>query len=482
MKHVAVDIGANGGTVFAGSIETGRLDVAEIYRFDNRPTETDGRYVWELSRLLDDIETGLSLAAEELDGVDTVGIDTWGLDFGLLRDGEPMGDPYSYRDPAVIETRDAIIDAVGKRSIFDATGLNHWNTPNTLWQYHALAENEPDRLADADRLLMMPQLLTYLLGGDPVTEVTVASTTQMLDPERRAWNTDLLDDLSLPTEPLPPLREPGSTAGTVSAEYLPSEPELVLPASHDTAAAVAGMPLSDGTAFLSTGSWFILGLVTSQPNRSAAAYEAGLSNELGFDHTVRLLKNVNGFFLLEECRWAWEERGESASYEELIAAARDVPARKTLVDPDAETFSIDGEMPERIADYCRETEQPIPETKGETVRCLLDSLAVKTAVALDEIASVTGRDPSTLHVGGGGVRNELFCRTLADATGRVVRAGPTEATATGNLLTQAVAAGSLPDLETGRELVEATTNIRTYEPTGGGWDDAKTTMRELASR
>jgi rhamnulokinase len=482
MKHVAVDIGANGGTVFAGRIEPGRLDVTEIYRFDNRPTEANGRYVWELSRLLDGIETGLSRAAKALDGIDTVGIDTWGLDFGLLRNGEPMGDPYSYRDPAVSETRDAIIDTVGKHSIFDATGLNHWNTPNTLWQYHALAENEPDRLDDADRLLMMPQLLTYLLGGDPVTEVTVASTTQMVDPERRAWNTDLLDDLSLPTEPLPPLREPGSTAGTVSAEYLPSEPELVLPASHDTAAAVAGMPLTDGAAFISTGSWFIIGLVASRPNRSEAAYEAELSNELGFDDTVRLLKNVNGFFLLEECRWAWEERGESASYEELIAAARDVPATRTLVDPDAETFSIDGEMPKRIADYCRKTAQSVPETRGETVRCLLDSLAVKTAVALDEIASVTGRDPSTLHVGGGGVRNELFCQTLADATGRAVRAGPTEATATGNLLTQAVAAGSLPDLETGRELVEATVEIRTYEPAGDGWDDAKETMRELSSR
>ncbi len=482
MKHVAVDIGANGGTVFSGVIESNRLDINEIHRFDNRPKEVNGRYVWELSTLLAAIETGLSMASETLDGIDTVGIDTWGLDFGLLRDGEPVGNPYAYRDPSVSETRDAIIDAVGKRFVFDATGLNHWNTPNTLWQYHALAENEPERLEDADRLLMMPQLLTYLLGGEAVTEVTVASTTQMLDPERRAWNTALLDELSLPTEPLPPLREPGSTAGTISAEYLPSEPELVLPASHDTAAAVAGMPLSDDSAFLSTGSWFILGLVASQPNRSEAAYEAGLSNELGFDDTVRLLKNVNGFFLLEECRWAWKQRGETTSYEELLAAARTVSAKSALIDPDAETFSIDGEMPEKIADYCRKTEQSVPETKGETVRCLLDSLAVKTAVALDEIASVTGRDPSTLHVGGGGVRNELFCRTLADATGKTVRAGPTEATATGNLLTQAVATGSLPDLETGRELVEATTEIRTYEPTADGWGDAKETMRELVSR
>ncbi|MGA9400328.1 rhamnulokinase [Haladaptatus sp.] len=482
MNHLAVDIGANGGTVFTGEIEPNRMDITEVHRFDNHPVERNGRYVWDVTDLLTDIEEGLSAAASSLDGIDTVGIDTWGLDFGLLNDGELLCDPYSYRDPEVSATRDDIIDAVGKRELFEATGLNHWNTPNTLWQYHALARNEPDLLADADRLLMMPQLLTYLLGGEAVTDVTVASTSQMLDPGQRSWNTALLDRLSLPTEPLPPLCEPGSTVGTVDAEILSSEPTLVLPASHDTAAAVAGMPLSENAAFLSTGSWFILGVVSPRPDRSAAAYEAGVSNELGVDDTVRLLKNINGFFLLEECRLAWDRDGGVTSYEELLTAAEDAPAHASIVDPDAEAFSIDESMPEQIADYCRATDQRVPESEGETVRCLLDSLAATAALTLEGIAAATGRTPETLHVGGGGVRNELFCQLLADATGLVVRAGPTEATATGNLLTQAVAAGSLPDLETGRRLVESTMEISTYEPAAAkGWDEAMEKLRALRS-
>ena len=250
MKHLAVDIGANGGTVFTGEIEPTRMNVTEVYRFDNRPVEQNGRYVWKVADLLADIEDGLAIAASSLDGIDTVGIDTWGLDFGLLKGEELVQNPYSYRDPAVSATRDDIIETVGKQTLFEATGLNHWNTPNTLWQYHALARNEPELLADADRFLMMPQLLTYLLGGEAVTEVTIASTSQMLDPEQRSWNTALLDELSLPTDPLPPLREPGSIVGTVPVDVLPSEPKLVLPASHDTAAAVAGMPLSENSAFL----------------------------------------------------------------------------------------------------------------------------------------------------------------------------------------------------------------------------------------
>ncbi len=256
----------------------------------------------------------------------------------------------------------------------------------------------------------------------------------------------------------------------------------MLPASHDTAAAVAGLPLSEDSAFLSTGSWFILGVVSPHADRSPAAYEAGISNELGVDDTVRLLKNVNGFFLLEECRLAWERDGGVTSYEELLTAAEAAPAHASLIDPDAEAFSIDGEMPERIADYCSDTDQRVPELEGEIVRCLLDSLAATSALALEEIATVTGRSPETLHVGGGGVRNELFCQLLADATGLVVRAGPAEATATGNLLTQAVATGSLPDLETGRELVESTMEIHTYEPTeDAGWERAMAKLRALRS-
>jgi rhamnulokinase len=483
MNHVAIDIGASGGTVYLGTVTPSSFEVREIHRFDNRPVERNGRYVWDLDALRDRMVRGLRAAAEQTDAVDTVGIDTWGLDFGLLSDGEVLRNPVSYRDPDATATRESLFETVDERRVFETTGITNWNTPNTLWQLHTLAREEPELLDRADGLLMMPQLLTALLGGRPCGEVTVASTTQMVDPRERAWATDLLEELSLPTDILPTLDEPGRRLGPaddgVSRDFS-SAPELVTPASHDTASAVAGLPLTDGAAFLSTGSWFVLGFEREEPVRTDAAFEHGVSNELGADGTVRLLKNVNGFFLLEECREAWRGGRLPTDYETLLSAAREAPPRASLVDPDADGLSIDEPMPERIRSFCDRTDQPIPDGRGEVVRCLLDSLVTKTALALDELATVEGGPPSQINLGGGGVRNELFCQLLADATGRPVVAGPAEATAAGNLLTQAVAAGTLPDVKTGRRLVEEEFALTTYEPaTTGDWEREKSRMTEF---
>ncbi|MBV0923986.1 rhamnulokinase [Halomicroarcula limicola] len=482
MKHVAIDVGASGGTVYLGEVTSETFDVTEVDRFENGPVETDGRYAWDLSALRERMVEGLEAAAEAGGAFETVGVDTWGLDFGLLADGEVLRDPTSYRDPESTAAREELFEAVSKRRLFEETGITNWNTPNTLWQLYTIAQREPELLDRADRLLMMPQLLSTLLGGEEAGEVTVASTAQMVDPARRAWATDLLDDLSLPTGPLPTLAEPGQRLGPVTDEVaadLPSTPELVTPASHDTASAVAGLPLSDGSAFLNTGSWFILGVEREEPVRTDAAFERGVSNELGADGTVRLLKNVDGFFILEACRDAWREADESVDYDDLLAAARDAPARTALVDPDAESFSIDDPMPDQIRAYCRRTDQPIPEGRGGIVRCLLDSLVAKTALAFDEIAAVVEDPPERINLGGGGVRNDLFCQLLADATDRPVTAGPVEATAVGNVLTQAVAAGTLPDVATGRRLVESSFETATYEPTGEDWAETKERVAAL---
>ena len=483
MNHVAVDLGASGGTVFLGRTSSSSFAVEEVHRFENRPIERDGRYVWDLDTLVGQIGTGIDAAADRADGLDTVGIDTWGLDFGLLSDGEPLRDPTSYRDPESTATREELFEAVGKRRLFEASGITNWNTPNTLWQLHTIARQDPELLDRADTLLMMPQLLSLLLGGRPIGEVTVASTTQMVDPDDRDWATDLLEELSLPTDLLPPLAEPGQRLGTLDERFAPdpdAPPELLAPASHDTAAAVAGLPLTDDAAFLNTGSWFILGIERDEPIHTGAAFEHSLSNELGANGTVRVLKNVNGFFLLEECRTAWREAGEPADYDHLLSAARRAPSRTALIDPDADAFSIEGTMPDRIRAYCRRTDQPVPTGRGGVVRCLLDSLVTKTAVVLDRLAAVAGETPARIVLGGGGVRNDLFCQLLADATDRPVTAGPVEATAVGNLLTQAVAVGTVPDLEAGRRLVEASFEPTTYEPAGfGGWDRAKERMRDL---
>ncbi|EJN57544.1 rhamnulokinase [Halogranum rubrum] len=485
MNHVAIDIGASGGTVYLGTVTSSSFEFEEVHRFDNGPVERNGRYVWDLNALRNRMVSGIEAAADREPSIDTVGIDTWGLDFGLLSDGEVLRDPLSYRDPDVTETRKSLFETVDERRVFEATGITNWNTPNTLWQLHTLARHEPALFDQADSLLMMPQLLTTLLGGRPCGETTVASTTQMVDPSERDWATDLLDDLSLPVDVLPTLDEPGRRLGPLAsdvAESLSSTPELVAPASHDTASAVAGLPLAEDAAFLSTGSWFILGCERREPVRTDAAFEHAVSNELGADGTVRLLKNVNGFFLLEECRKSWREAGASTDYEALLSAAREATPRAALVDPDADEFSIDEPMPEQIRSYCRDTDQTVPEEPGEVVRCLLDSLVTKTALALDELTTVVDEPLSRVNLGGGGVRNELFCELLADATGRPVVAGPVEATAVGNLLTQAVAVDTLPDVATGRQLVEEEFELATYEPaTTDGWDREKNRLAELAT-
>jgi len=483
MNHVAIDIGASGGTVFLGEVTETSFAVREVHRFDNRPVERDGRYVWDVDALVDHIGDGIRAADDNADRLDTIGIDTWGLDFGLMADGELLRDPVSYRDPDSTATRERVFEAVGKRRLFDATGITNWNTPNTLWQLHTIAEREPDLLEASDGLLMMPQLLSARIGGQPAGEVTIASTTQMVDPEARTWATDLLDELSVPTDLLPDLSEPGQRLGTVdetAVSGLSSPPEIVTPASHDTAAAVAGLPLVEDAAFLNTGSWFVLGVERDTPVRTDDAFEQAVSNELGVDGTVRLLKNINGFFMLEECREAWREAGESVEYETLLSAAEEAPSRATLVDTDAETFGIDEPMPEQIRAYCRRTDQPVPTGQGGIVRCLLDSLAAKTALELDALAAVVEEPPARIVLGGGGVRNELFCQLLADATDRPVSTGPVEATAVGNVLTQAVAAGTIPDIESGRELVESALETATYEPQAGGeWADTKDRLAAL---
>ncbi|WP_226008148.1 rhamnulokinase [Natrinema salinisoli] len=483
MNHVAIDLGASGGTVFLGNVTASSFTVEEVTRFDNRPTESDGRYVWDLESLADHIVAGLDAAADQADGLDTVGIDTWGLDFGLLADGELLRAPTSYRDPEATATREDLFETVGKRRLFEATGIANWNTPNTLWQLHTIAERDPELLERADELLMIPQLLSHLLGGRPIGETTIASTTQMVDPEGRTWAGDLLEELGLPTEILPSLTEPGERLGAVDERFAPDPevpPELVTPASHDTAAAVAGLPLTGDAAFLNTGSWFILGVERDDPVRTDTAFEYSLSNELGANGTVRLLKNVNGFFLLEECRSAWREAGEPTDYDHLLSAARQAPPRESLVDPDADAFSIEGSMPKQVRSYCRQTGQPVPSGQGGIVRCLLDSLVTKTALVFDQLATAVDETPARITLGGGGVRNELFCQLLADATDRPVTAGPVEATAVGNLLTQAVAVGPIPNLETGRRLIRTSFEPTTYDPAGGrDWDGAKERLRAL---
>lgn len=486
MRHLAIDIGATGGKVYVGTADGSSLSFGEVHRFENRPIERHGRWVWNVERLLEGIGKGIEKADEE-GGIESIGVDSMGVDFGLFEDGELIQEPYSYRDPTVSSTRDEMLESASKREVFEATGINHWNAKNSLWQYHYLANNEREAFERADTMVNMPQVVSTLLGGRSCAEVTVASTTQMLDPRTYTWATDLLDRLGLPTGPLPPIERPGTRIGELDpriATDVSSMPDIVLPASHDTAAAVAAMPFSeDDRAFLSTGTVFIMGVEVDEPIVSDAAFEIGASNEVGVDGTIRFLKNLNnGFFLLEECRHSWKEHGEEHGYDPLMSSAEDASPFRSLIDPDAKLFETVGEMPEKIRSYCAQTDQPVPDGKGEMTRCILEGLTLKTALILEDVFEVTGTSSDVLHLGGGGVRNELFCEMVAAATGQTVVAGPSDAAAVGNILVQASAYDRIDSIREGRRLVERELNLTRYGPHDTeGWEAAKNRLQQLES-
>ncbi|KXA98912.1 rhamnulokinase [candidate division MSBL1 archaeon SCGC-AAA259J03] len=486
MSHIAVDLGASGGKMFLGEVNE-ELKVEEIYRFDNRPVESGDRYVWDVEYLREEILKGIRKAERKTGAFDSIGIDTWGLDFGLIKDGELMRDPYSYRDPKMKSTLDEILEETSKEEIFKATGINHWNVPNTLWQYHYISRKEPEVLEKAEKMIMMPQLISFLLGAEICGEETIASTSQMFDPRTRDWAESFLTELDLRVDILPELKEPGTRIGKLREDFaagLENRPEILLPVSHDTGAAVAGMPLGEGhRAFLSTGSWFILGIELEQPKLSTEAFQIEASNEMGVEGTARFLKNINGFFILEECRKEWRKNDQIYEYDRLIEKVREIDSLGPLINPDANPFqTVEGDMTQKIASFCRDTGQEVPETEGEITQCIFESLALKTVMAFESLMEVAGTESDLIHLGGGGTRNEFFCEMLASIMGIPVLGGPVEAAACGNILTQAMAYNEIEDIKEGRELVKESMEFQRFEPEEDeGWDEAEETMRDLLS-
>lgn len=487
-NHVAVDVGSNGGTIWVGRRDGDSLDVGEVYRFDTGPVERDGRYVWDTGQLLDEIKAGLLAAEQEYGALSTLAVETTGLDFTLFRDGEPIRDPYFYRDPSVTSTLDDLLECVGKREIFERTGINHWNVPNSLWQYHYQTRASPDVVESADMLVMLPQVLTHAMGGGVNPDKSIASTTQMFDIESETWATDLLERLDLRTDLLPDLEEPGTKVGTLDESFAPgldSRPDILLTATHDTACAVAATPFGAGDrTFLSTGSWFIIGIELDDQRVTDKAFAVEASNEYGAEGTTRFLKDVTGFNLLEYAREKWREEGKPHEYDAILSAMADTDPFGPLIDPDADLFmagTLEGDIVEKIGQYCRKTGQAVPEGIGEITRCLLESLAAKTAYALSQLQGAADIESDQVNVVGGGVRNETFLRMLAGATGLPVVAGPVEATSLGNLLVQMNATGEIADIAEGRRLVRETADLAEYEPDDcDAWAEAVDLMATLA--
>ncbi|GIG21198.1 carbohydrate kinase [Cellulomonas chitinilytica] len=488
--YAAVDLGATSGRVITGQLSRGRLMADEVARFDNTPVRVPhgGRQVlrWDLLALWSGICRGLDVAHRS-GGFDSVGVDTWAVDYGLLdADGALLGNPVHYRDERTSGVPERFFAGLPASEHYAVTGAQV-QPFNTVFQLLASAGDAQVRAATG--LLLVPDLLSAWLSGVQAAEVTNASTTGLLDVGSRSWSRQVGQHLDAAagaslSSLLPRLVEPGTVLGPLLEGFGWGDAKVVAVGSHDTASAVAAVPMSEPAhaAYISSGTWSLVGVELPAPVRTEASRIANVTNELGVDGTVRYLKNVAGLWLLSESQRTWRAEGRTASLPELLAAAADVPTCRTVIDVDDPVFAAPGDIPARIAEAARATGQAVPDDVAAVTRCILDSLALAYRRALRTVADLSGRDVRVVHVVGGGSRNELLCQLTADATGLPVLAGPAEGTAMGNLLVQAWALG---DLEGGlpaiREVVAASTELVRWEPTGDvrAWDQAENRLRDL---
>ena len=476
-SYAAVDLGASSGRVMVGRVGPGTLELVEAHRFVNRPVRVPEGLRWDVLALYSGVLDGLRAAGQ----VDSVGIDSWAVDYGLLdADGALLGNPVHYRDVRTEGVAQKVWASVPVAELYAATGLQY--APfNTLYQLAAARGTR--QLAAAQRLLLIPDLLTYWLTGEAGTELTNASTTQLIDPRTRDWAHDIARRLDIDLGLFAPLRRPGDPAGVLRAEVL-EETGLTGPVpvttvgSHDTASAVAAVPAVDERfAYICTGTWSLAGLELDAPVLSEESRAANFTNELGLDGTVRYLRNIMGLWLLQECVRAWgnPELGD------LLRAAAEAPGLRSVVDAGDAAFLAPGRMPERIAEACRASGQAVPETPGEITRCILDSLALAHRRAVVDAQRLAGHSVDAVHIVGGGTRNALLCRLTADACGLPVVAGPTEAAALGNVLVQARTHGLVGDRTDMRRLLARTQPLTRYEPAGdpGAWRAAESRLSDV---
>ncbi|WP_221356948.1 rhamnulokinase [Streptomyces beigongshangae] len=461
-SYAAVDLGASSGRVMVGRVGPDSLELTEAHRFPNRPVRTPEGLRWDVLALYAGVLDGLRAAGH----VDSVGIDSWAVDYGLLdADGALLGNPVHYRDTRTRGVAEQVWATVPAAELYAATGLQY--APfNTLYQL--VAARSSAQLAHAERLLLIPDLLTYWLTGEAGTELTNASTTQLIDPRTGDWSYDVAARLGVDLKLFAPLRRPGDPAGLLRPDVL-EETGLTGPVpvtavgSHDTASAVAAVPATgERFAYICTGTWSLAGLELAAPVLTEESRAANFTNELGLDGTVRYLRNIMGLWLLQECLREWGNPG----LDDLLSAAAGAPALRSVVDAGDAAFLAPGRMPSRIADACRDSGQPVPRSPAETTRCILDSLALAHRRAVLQAQELAGHPVDVVHIVGGGARNALLCRLTADACGLPVVAGPPEAAALGNVLVQARAHGQVGDRAEMRALLSRTQPLTRYEPRG----------------
>ncbi|MHC4693349.1 MAG: rhamnulokinase [Planctomycetota bacterium] len=469
-KYIAVDLGAESGRVMLGSISADKLALEEVHRFSNGPTEEAGTLRWDFERLLSEIKNGIVKAIKQAGDVSGIGVDSWGVDFGLLdADGELIEKPYHYRDSRTNEMLEKAFELMGKREIYENTGIQFMQL-NSLYQVLAMRLANSEVLAKTKKLIFIGDLFSYFLCGKAFGEYSLASTSQMMDMKTGQWSKPIFDKLSLPIDIMPDIVETGTVVGELTGPaayqmdlaWIP----IIATASHDTASAVAAVPAEEGSnwAYLSSGTWSLMGVEVPEAIVNDKTFQYEFTNEGGVENTIRLLKNIMGLWLVQECRRQWQREGVELSYAEMTDMAKKAEPFARHIEVDYSGFLAPGNMPERINSYLAETGQKAVDDKGQMIRMILESLALKYRVIMERIEDITGQNIDCLYIVGGGIQNELLCQFTANAIGKKVVAGPIEATASGNLLIQAKATGQIKTLAELRKIVRNSFELKEYEP------------------
>jgi rhamnulokinase len=485
-NYLAIDLGAESGRTIIGTLDDRRLTLTETHRFANGPVRLNDGLHWDVLRLWSDIKDGISKSAAN-QKLDSLGLDTWAIDFALLdKNGSMLANPFHYRDSRTDRMLDEAFKRMPRAEIFANTGVQFMQI-NTLYQLLAMVTQESPWLDIAKSFVTIPDLFNYWLSGEITNEFTNATTTQCFDPIKRDWSTPILDTFKIPSHLFKPVTDPATRIGTLlpglAEETGAGTIPVLLPACHDTGSAVVAVPAlgeNQDFAWISSGTWSIMGVETHQPVVNEKALEYNFTNEGGVFGTWRLSKNVMGLWLVQECRRQWMRAGEEMSFDALAQLAAESEAFLSVIDPDFAEFLHPGDMPTRIQKFCADTNQRVPQTKGEIVRVALEGVALKYRLILERLEELTGKHLAPIHIVGGGAKNSLLSQFTADATGRTVITGPVEATAIGNILMQAIGMNHLGSLAEAREVVQASFEPEMYEPERTAeWDEAYSRLQRV---
>ncbi|MDR0415437.1 MAG: rhamnulokinase [Prevotellaceae bacterium] len=476
---LAFDFGATSGRCYAGTLENGKVQMQELMRFSNDVVFAYNHYFWDMPSIYAEMATGFTACVNAKITPTSVGIDTWGVDFGFFnRIGHLATSAFAYRDPHTNGMPEKFFELIPRREVYEATGIQVMNI-NSLYQLFAIKQKEPHLFSDVRKLLFIPDILAYTLTKEMQTEFTIATTSQLFNPRTMQWEKRFFEAMGIPEELMAPIVMPGNSMGvikepTILRKGIPPVPVIAV-GTHDTASAVAAVPASDKNfAYLSSGTWSLMGIEVKEPIINDESYSQNFTNEGGIGGTFRFLKNITGMWLLERCKAEWEARSNRKyEYGELVGMANAEQPFRFLIDPDAPDFANPEVMTKAIADYCTKRGQTPPSTEAEFVRCIFDSLAMKYRYTLDRLKKFSPHPIEKLHVIGGGAKNPLLNQLTANAIGLPVVAGPSEATAIGNVMVQAIAAGCVKSIDEARAIVRNSVQLDVYEPKDSAiWNDA----------